>query len=247
MNGRRVTGGCFLALFLCLAIGTVMTIVIPARDDGKWTVAAVLGILALPVGLLSWWWLKRPKAAPTGYQWDLLWQGLNVHPVPEKGGVQWSMLAFPDSLQPPGHVVLAFLAQNCTSMPRMVWLKVTSPDPRIPSRDLPFGLKAGESGLFRVPFLFPAGLPTGPWTMEYAVEVDAPQGTGLRVIRNEGLAPRTALHFHQVTVDLLQGGSARIVNEFAREWSGFQPIFETGKSAPDLEPLRLLAEPRSSP
>ena len=244
ITGRKVLGsGCLVMLALVL-IFFVALAVTQEKRDGFGAVCFVMGLLSVLLGFMAWRFLR---AAPkTAYQWDVLRQSLSISPVPEKNGVQWVMLAFPDSIQTPGHLVLGLLAQNCHSTWRRVRIEFKPPDPRVAPGPQAFILDGGQAGLCRIPLLFPAGLPEGPLLLEFSVDVAMPEGKGIRVIESQGIAPRSALHFKQVTIEILAGTPAATLNEFARSWSGFQAIFGTGQAQPDLEPLRLLEELRST-
>jgi hypothetical protein len=243
MTGRKVVGsGCLLLLVLVL-IFLVAVIVTPDKREGAGAVYVVLGLLSAGLAFMSWRFLR--PAPKTFYQWDLLRQSFHLQPVPEKGGVQWTMLAFPDTLQVPGHAVLALLVQNCHSTDRTVNIAIHHADSKLQRISHDFPLKGGEAGVYRVPVELPAGLPEGPLLLEFAVEATAGE-KGRRVIEAAGIAPRGALHHRQVTLEILPGAPAAPLNEFARNWSGFQPMFRTGQGEPDLEPLRLLEELKGS-
>lgn len=244
-----MAGGCCVTLGVLAVAGLVAALGAPHRPaggEGAGAVAFVLGLLAALLAFLAWRLLRSPYGRKTAFQWDLLRQGLNLKTLPEKDGIQWAMLAFPDSIQAPGHLVLAFLVQNCTSAPRIVSLKLAVHNPPVAACDHRFTLSGGQAGVYRIPFLFPSGMSAGPVPVDFTVEAEARAGKGIRVIEVQGVAVRAGPPFRQVVIEVLPGGAGATLNEFARTWSGLQPIFETGWPRPDLGPLRLLEELRPS-
>jgi hypothetical protein len=243
--GRKVLGYGFLVMLALVLIFFVALAVTPDKREGFGAVCFVLGLLALLLSFMAWRCFK--SATKTSFQWDVLKQTLSVSPVPENNGVQWMMLAYPDTIQTPGHLVLALLAQNCYSTGRRVRIEFQSPDPRVAPDSQEFLLEGGHAGIHRIPLLLPGGLAEGPLLLKFSVDPAIPEGKGIRVIETHGIAPRSALHFRQLTIEILPGNAAAApLNEFARNWAGFQPIFATGQAQPDLEPLRLLEELRST-
>ncbi|HXX95014.1 MAG TPA: hypothetical protein VEN81_15415 [Planctomycetota bacterium] len=250
-QSRKVAGGCCVVFgVLCLAgLGALWAFQGRSPGDREATVGLswVLGILAGLLALGAWRFLRPPFGRRTAFQWDLLRQGLSFQALPEKDGLQWSMLVFPDSIQPPGVSVLAFLVQNCTSSSREVRLKLSGLNPPAGEGEHRFILMGGQAGVYRIPLRFHDGMTPGPRPIDFTVEAKALEKKGLRVIEHPGAAVRTLPQARQVTIEILSGTPGAAVNEFAAGWAGFQPIFETGRSAPDLEPLRLLEELRSTP
>jgi hypothetical protein len=244
MTGRKVLGsGCLLLLGLVLVFLAAIAVT-PDKREGVGAVYFVLGLLATLLAYISWRFLRTPPK--TFYQWDLLRHSFHLQAVPEKGGVQWTMLAFPDTLQVPGHVVLALLVQNCHNAPRGVKIDLHDADSRVQAVSREFRLQGGEAGVYRIPLQLDGNLREGPLHLEFAVDAATDGEKGRRVIETPGVAPRVASQFRQVTLEILPGKPPAPLNEFARDWSGFQPMFRTGQGEPDLEPLRLLEELKST-
>lgn len=243
-GGRKAAGiGCSVVLLLVVALWIAIA-VSPRPEGGMGAVHGIFGFLSVLIVVMIWRFFKGGSVSAAAEVPDLLRQTLHLGVLPEKDGLQWTLLSFPDALQAPGHFVVAVLVQNCFDRPRRVRLTLKSSLPGLPGRAEEFPVAGGQAGLFRVPFLLPAGSPPGTLILEALVEGSAPDGKGRRVIRATGVAPRTAPHFRQLSLEILEGAPAEPLNAFAKDWRGFQSIAEPGQPAPNLEPLRLLDELR---
>jgi hypothetical protein len=172
---------------------------------------------------------------------DVLREALGAERVAERDGIQWSLRISPERIAVPGYVVVGLLLQNAYDRPRIAAVRLRE-GPGITEGSNPprVALKGGETGLLRIPIFLPADLKPGRRRFSVDVSATAPDGQGERLVDRRGEAGTEA------ALEILGRHEGEPINLWAFDWTGFRPIFATGQSRPDLEPLRLLDDLRQS-
>ena len=210
------------------------------RPTGQFVGAVIFFAFALAPGIpLAAYYVSG--AFRRRYQRDILAGTLHIKTVAEKGGVQWSILAFPDRLAAPGVAVVAIFLQNAHSTGRVVAITLRSnPFERGGRPTRRQRLEGGEVGVLRLPLRVPESAPAARHELTFDIEVRREGRIGARVTRRDGLQPRRLHHSRHVEIEVLGRHDGETTNEMTLEWAPFQRLFGPGQALPDLEPIRVL-------
>ena len=229
-------------LLLVTAIFARSLIVDSGKGDASGTLAGMVLFLVfslVPTIPLSAYYFSG--AFRKRYQRDVLGGPLHLTAVAEKGGVQWSLMAFPDRLAAPGVVVVAVFLQNAHSTPRAVSISFRSnPFERGGLPVQRHRLLGGEAGVLRIPIRVPGTVPASKYELQVDIESRREGRIGARTIRRDGWAPRRLYHSRVVDIEVLGKHEGLPTNELTLEWTPFQRLFGPGQEFPDLEPIRVL-------
>ena len=247
ISGVRIVSGVLGALLLglLLARGGFGVRAVPVEILVGGGAAALLACLAWSRRAAEVSEEKREEPAERGSSRsprDVLREELGAEGAAERGGVQWSLRISPGRISVPGYVVVGILLQNAYDRPRIASVRLRE-GPGVTEGSAPsrVALKPGETGLLRIPIFLPADLKPGRRRFAADVSATSPEGEGERLVDRRGRADAEA------GLEILGRHEGEPLNLWAFDWTGFRPIFATGQSRPDLEPVRLLDDLQQSP
>ena len=240
---RRHRFLCFLVLIpLALMITAfVYGAISKPRDAAPLIITSIvlMCVAACPLTPLLMYWFSG--ASRKRYQRDFLKDTLQIHVVAELGGVQWTLLTFPDRLACPAVAAVTLFLQNAHDTPRVVTAGLlANPFQRGGGKSIRQRLEGGEVGVLRFVLYVPPTAPAARHVIPVSVEVRREGRVGARVIRQDGLHPRRVFNSRRAELEVLGAHKGATVNEPVLRWPPFQRIYITGQAEPDLEPVRLL-------
>ncbi len=246
MRPHRIVCAVLFFLGLLLVLGGIF--LASGSERTQRTVFLVLGTLLAACGL-PWVFHVASGHGRIDPVRDVLADDLGFQSVAEAKGVQWFAIPFPESISPPGNVLLAVFLQNAHHAPRDVTVFLSGDAIGAGAgqqRQKRATLREAEAGVLKL--VVPVGGALGPGThaIRCALAVRRPDGDGRRAIRREGGLAGLGSPYRLVYLEVLEAHEGERLNGALAGTDGYETLALAGRPVAPLD-LRFTDGLKSQP